>query len=186
MEKSELIFKVLSNEASKEEVMALKDWILLNDANKNEYEDLKLLWEGSQTTNNNERDYIYYSGLQRIKAAIKKKESKSNLIFNLSMILMVISVLSIIYFLLYSNSKKENKVLLKFNRAPMFQIISDLEMKYNIKIVMPKNLSNCVFTGSLYNDSAEDAILYLAESMNFEYRVVGERVFKLKGAGCTK
>lgn len=50
MDRVPLIYKVLSGEANHHEKTELNDWIAQDKGNKEEYEDIKLLWENSPAT----------------------------------------------------------------------------------------------------------------------------------------
>lgn len=50
MDKTQLIYRVLSSSASDDEVRKLEQWIALNDENRLHYEELKILWGASQDT----------------------------------------------------------------------------------------------------------------------------------------
>jgi ferric-dicitrate binding protein FerR (iron transport regulator) len=68
MDKSLLIHKVLSGDATEAEKAELNDWISSDPNNAEEYEDLKLLYEGSVNIEEkiNERDDQYYSNRKAI------------------------------------------------------------------------------------------------------------------------
>jgi hypothetical protein len=187
MEKSELIFKVLSSEASSEEVKELDDWISLNASNKNEYEDLKLLWEGSREVNVINRDDTYRDGFQKIRSIISKRKRKKKWLTAGIVILVAMAIMAIPYYLISSNRWQVNKnTSIKFNQVPLLEVIAVLEKEYSIEIIAPTKILDCEFTGSFYNDSAKDVVRSIAESMSMEYNRVDDNTFKLNGSGCTK
>ena len=187
MDKTELILKVLLNEATNQEVMKLNDWIALNDSNRNDFENVKLLFENKSDRTEVVRDEAYHNSWNNIKSTYRKRARLRKLVSFLAIILVVFSFLSIAFYFTSVNLEKNNKIeLLKFNRTPISEVIFTLERKYEIEIIASPDILNCEFTGSFYNDSALDAIQSIAESMNFEYSVVSAQLFRLNGSGCIK
>jgi ferric-dicitrate binding protein FerR (iron transport regulator) len=186
MDKSELIFKVLSKEASGKEIAELEEWMALNDTNKTDYAELKLIWEDMQSENKIEYDEERDEELKKIKALTRKKEKKQQRMFTAAWVLAAFSISSILYFLITSSWEQyNNDVSLKFHHAPMSQVIVELEEEYNIDIEATSNIMGCEFTGSFYNDTAPRVLKNIAQSMKFQYSTIDERTFKLEGSGCT-
>src|SRR5258706_6205175 len=74
MDKSVIIFKVLSGHASELEKNELNIWITQSDANREEFNNLKLLWESSGEAER--KDDHFYDGLYKIQAKIRQRQRR--------------------------------------------------------------------------------------------------------------
>ncbi|MBL0739623.1 FecR family protein [Chryseolinea lacunae] len=71
-----------------------------------------------------------------------------------------------------------------FNDAPLRDVIRDLEKAYPCTIkVSDTNITNCRLTATFENDSAENLLTLVAESLNLSVASSGT-IFTLEGEGC--
>lgn len=184
MEKASLIFKVLSREASQDERAELEHWIAQSEANKSEYDDLKLLWEHSSTARPVEPDH-FYAGLDKIKSKIRLKRSirrRNSSIKWVSAIVVTVLVTIALFIVTDPASKR----LLRFDNATLGEIIPELEKSFHIDIETGSDaILACRFTGTFYKKDDEQAMIQsLSKAMNLNYEVVKSNVYRLTGSGC--
>lgn len=184
MEKTELIFKVLSKEATAQEVNELETWINLDPINKSDYEDLKILWEG-HAAKINSADSPTDDGFQRIRLAIRQKEKKKKIAYIIGVGLLLVIFFTIIRFFVSREQERNNReVVVRFEHVTLASIASKFNEKYRVLLDVPVQLQACEFTGVLYNDSPEDALKFITESLNLEFSVINQHSYKIRGNGC--
>ena len=74
MEVVSLTYKVLSGQANESEKEELDRWIAQSEANRREFEDIRLLWENSATRENG--DETNDSGFEEVRSRLKKRVAK--------------------------------------------------------------------------------------------------------------
>jgi ferric-dicitrate binding protein FerR (iron transport regulator) len=184
MDKSAMIFKVLSGEANELEKKELDIWITQSDANREEFNDLKLLWESSREEAGN--DHHFYESLYKIQAQIRqrqrRKRSKPIVLIGLAAIGLIGLLL---YFIPLLTLSSDN---LRFNNAPLRLVVGALESKYHIQIEAErKEILACQFTGSFYMvDNPQDAIRSICSALNLKYEIMGKGKYRLTGFGCAQ
>jgi ferric-dicitrate binding protein FerR (iron transport regulator) len=73
---------------------------------------------------------------------------------------------------------------LVFKDLPMREVIADIEKAYPYSIrLSDKNINNCRLTATFDNDSAENLVNLIAETLNLSVAKNGN-VFTLEGEGC--
>lgn len=199
MDKSWMIDKVLSGKASEREKDELNTWIATDPEIKNDYEDMKLLWDNARRIGDIDHDDSFYDGLRKIEKKInllRKKGTKIKFYKTMSMI----AVLAAIVFTISTALKKHVARTtgydhaidspytdnLRFDDATLEKILKTLETKYGIVVeIKDKELLHCRFTGTFYQDVTPDDILYtLAQAMDLEYKMLDSKKYTLKGKGC--
>lgn len=184
MEKTQLIFKVLSKEATAQEVNELEAWINLDPINKYDYEDLKILW-GGQAGIINSPGVLNDDGFQRIKLAIRKNQKKKKIAYIVSIgFLLVIFLFIIHFFIKHYQEKSNSEVAIGFEYVALSRIASTFKEKYHVLLDIPAHLQSCEFTGVVYNDSPKDALKFITESLNLEFSIINSQSFKVWGQGC--
>lgn len=112
MNTTQLIYRVLSGEASEEEKLRLEQWKTLNDANRLEYEDIKILWECSRDTGGADfSEEGYRQGWQQIKQKMVAIQQKRKRIRVIIVIAIIVFLLGVIGWLAYSWGKEERPSL---------------------------------------------------------------------------
>ena len=184
MDKSVMIFKVLSGQASELEKEDLDRWITQSDANREEFDDLKLLWESSREEQR--KDNHFYDSLYKIQAKIRQRQrrKRSRFIVWIGLVAMGLTGL-LLYFAFPPTLSSDN---LRFNHTPLRLVVDALESKYHIQIEAEnKEILACEFTGSFYMvDNPQDAIRSVCSALSLKYEVVSEERYRLTGFGCVK
>lgn len=107
MDQTSLIYRVLSGNASDAEKREFDAWVALNDANKAEFEDIKLLWDNSPDEDAVEHDDEYYEGLRKIMSEIRVREQRRKIQKAILHIALMAGLLTLIFFTSYFLSKQE-------------------------------------------------------------------------------
>jgi ferric-dicitrate binding protein FerR (iron transport regulator) len=185
MDKIALIYKVLTGEASENEKKELHDWLDQGENNRNEFEDVKLLWGNANNSDQFLPHASFHEGLNKIKALVKAKIRRRRQL-KMTAALIMVSVLVIACFFFYDTKAPEPQRYLRFNNTALSQVINALEDEYNVHIEMEKEeLSTCRFTGTFYRTRDVDPILRtLDEALNLNHEIVGERRYRVTGTGC--
>lgn len=186
MDKTSLIYKVLSNAASETERKELDEWLSQSEENKIEFNDVKLLWETSKDSDQS----FSKNGLSKIKAVMQSKlrrreQSTRNWVL---IALLVIAVLVFTYFFFFHKTQNQDSVgRLKFDNASLKQVIRTLEDQYDVRIEFENSkISACTFTGIFYQTSGVDEVLQtIGESLNLRYRLTREGEYLVTGSGCS-
>lgn len=99
MDPVNLIFKVLSNEATPEEVMTLEKWVQADRSNRNDYEDLKLLWQSAEMAKKAKQEGRKDEGFPKLMASIKRRQQRKRIVYKLlTLLLFLITGLVIFLF----------------------------------------------------------------------------------------
>jgi ferric-dicitrate binding protein FerR (iron transport regulator) len=179
-----LIYQVLANKASEAEKKEVVDWIAGNDANKAEFDDIKLLLESGSSTI--EPDTSDGAGLQKIQARFLAKEKqfrqKKTMLIIGSFVL--VALVSMLYFLL--NTSNDSRVFV-FNNARLENVVNALEAAYDIGIKVEKPTAlNCTLTGTFFEvENSIDLVKSVSAALGLEYELLSDGQYILKGPGCT-
>ncbi len=183
MDKTTLIFKVLSGAANQDEKAELENWIAQHQGNKAEFNDLKLLWD-SANVDSVDKSVDFYEGLIKIKSRIKETlltRRRNRAIMWIGV--MGITIVVTIY--LFVTSSPANG-LLKFNKTPLTEVIPALEKEFHINIKTGSDeILKCRFTGTFSkNENDLDLVRSLSEAMNLSFEILNDDVYRLTGSGC--
>ena len=74
---------------------------------------------------------------------------------------------------------------LEFKRAPLQDVIRQIEEKYSITCFVPIELRQCTFTGTLEGASLADVIRILSYSMRIEFKQTSIDRYYISGKSCT-
>lgn len=180
MSKSELIFKVLSNQATGQEIVELESWINESDDNREEYEDIKLLWDNSPENDTYEKDHSFYDGLKDIKQTIqrRRRQRQARTVF------LIIAFILILYLALSYMPSTRQPLSIRLVDVPLSDLPLIFRERYNVKVSIPDNLVECQFSGVLYQESAVDALRIISESLDLTYSKIEKDSFVMVGKGC--
>jgi transmembrane sensor len=70
-----------------------------------------------------------------------------------------------------------------FSNTDLVTVVEDLNRVYDKKIVLGENLSNCHLTVSFSNESQEEIVAVIAETLGLTVKKSGETI-TLEGPGC--
>jgi len=182
MDRTTIIFRVLSGTASDSENLAIAKWLDASDENQSEFRDLKLLWTNLQYTKT-EKDDSFYNGLRKIKEQVytrARKRKAAQLLVSIFFIFSLVAVFAI-YFSLSPPSTH-----LAFDKVRLQDVITTVEDKYRIKVEAREvSALSCLFTGSFNNvDGADEIIRSIGLALNLKYEVIEKDRYRFSGNGC--
>lgn len=189
MDRSSLIYKVLSNEATETERKELDEWLSQSEENKIEFNDIKLLWETSGDSDQLTSKNQLKEGLSKIKALMQSKlrRREQNTRTWVLIVLAIVSVLVFTYLLFQKSQNRDSIGRLKFDNVSLEQVINTLEDRYDVHIEFEnKKVSTCTFTGIFYQTKNVDEVLQtLDEALNLNHKLTGEGEYLVTGTGCS-
>lgn len=183
MDKTTLIFKVLSGEASEHELAELDNWTAQSDANKSEYENLKLHWDITGSIHQVNPAH-FYDGLVKIKARIKEKNAirkqKRTIIW-----IGIIMTTVLFTTALFTISNPAPYPVLRFDSAPLSEVISKLEREFHIDIKTDPGILACRLTGTFYKKGDQQGVIRsVSAALKLNYEILSDNVYHLSGSGC--
>ena len=188
MNRTPLIYKVLSNAASESEKKAMEDWLEESEENKTEFDNVKLLWETSNNPDSSFPKIQMVEGLTKIKALMQPKfmrreRSWRNLVWTA---LLLIGVLMFTDAYLKNVKNKDSRVRLKFNNVSVEEVVKTLEDEYDVRIELDnKKIGACRFTGVFYQAENVDEILQiLDQALSFRHQRKQKSEYLVTGTGC--
>lgn len=124
MDRVSLIYRVLANEADPTEKKELDDWIAKSEANRVEFEDIKLLWEFSEMAP--DHGYVDDLGFEKIKQQVmqrlKAKARLKHALYTIALVIAILIVVLVTKLTWFSDSDG-----MQFNRTGLKEIIKELE-----------------------------------------------------------
>jgi ferric-dicitrate binding protein FerR (iron transport regulator) len=185
MDKVSLIYRVLSGEASHEEAAVLDNWIKLSEANKEEFLNIKLLWENTPSDNKNDEESD--KGLRKIKAKINSRRTRAFLQAATKIILIlgaIIFSMLMIYSIAVRASGKGAR-LNRFHDISLRAMCDSLEVQYGVSIRLSPEIADCKFSGTFYSHSADMVLVTLSGKLKLNLEREDNRTFQLVGKACT-
>lgn len=178
---TELIHKVLSNNATESERQTLEDWLSADVENQTEFNNVRLLWTQLSHDSNP-------AGFEKIKNLIRER-ARSRKRENLIKSCLVLAVVLVVAFLTIVNlhvRQQNNPAYLRFENATLSSVINDLEKHYSIKIeVETLTVLSCTFTGTFYKSQSSNEIIdIIASAASLTLEPKNGLIYKLKGEGC--
>jgi len=183
MDRVALIYKVLSGEASLDEKQELDEWIAKSETNREEFEDIKLLWEISPLPSDAEQDENGFDKIrQRIQQRFRRKKQIRAVLYTC-----IVITLAVLFFLLLRQTWLRNPDGVQFNDTGMKEVIRMLENKYHIQIeVNNPELLKCHFTATLYKiQDKQTALRSIEHSLDVAFIAQSKRKYNLVGNGCS-
>lgn len=183
MDRVSLIYKVLGGEADQAEQKELEDWIAKSEANREEFEDIKLLWEFSETTPDHE--HVDDRGFEKIKQQVMQRlKAKARLKHALYAIALAIAILLLVLVTKWTWFSDLDSV--QFNRTGLNEIIKELEKNYSIQIdVSNPGIQRCRLTATFYKvDDEQLTLKAIEQALNVEFIMSGKRKYNLRGSAC--
>ncbi len=186
MDTVSLINKVLSGSASNNEIDTLKQWLQRSKENQIEFENLKLLW--TQETNAvTQPEPGFFLGLQAIQSRIQSRINRKKHIVQIYTAIALVAVLLLTLIYRKDSLTGPEGDNLQFENATLSTIISTLQKKYSIEILVEKKeLLACRFTGTFCHISgAEQAIKTISLALNVPYKVIPDsHIYQFIGSEC--
>jgi ferric-dicitrate binding protein FerR (iron transport regulator) len=169
MDRVSLIYRVLANEADPTEKKELDDWIAKSEANREEFEDIKLLWEFSEMTP--DHGQVDDRGFEKIKQQVMQRlKAKARLKHALYAIALAVAILILVLVTKWTWFSDSDSV--QFNRTGLNEIIKELEKNYSIQIDVSKV------------DDEQLTLKAIEQALNVEFIMSGNRKYSLRGSAC--
>jgi ferric-dicitrate binding protein FerR (iron transport regulator) len=184
MERVKQIYRALSGEALPAEKEHLQQWIDANPLNREEYMDIKLLWENKFLLASSSTEIK--QGLRKIKRRIGVRSSSRPMraLTMLVMISLFTALLTLSVYVSFVLTAKQPPVRMQFEAVALEQVCKTMEQSYGIKISMPAQLGDCKFSGSFYNEPTEKAITSLTENLGISFRKIDSKSYSISGRNC--
>ncbi len=184
MDRVKQIFNVLSGRANPEEIAALQRWLNESEANREEYENIKLLWVNTIATNSKKQ--VNDSGFERLRRRMRAHTVRARRIKVTAVaVFFSISAFFAGYFPGTFQSGRSPRAW-QFNQAKLVEVIPRLEKAFNISILVGhESLLECRVTATLVEvKDVREAVSSIARSLNLHCAEKGDGIFELKGNGC--
>lgn len=163
MDRVSYIYRVLSGEASEVEKQELKDWIAMNPENKEEFENIRLLWESEQRTepvNSQESDQDFEKLRSRIKKHHVRNRRTRTALFVLASLMLVSTTL------IWINRYNAGSPGYRFDEVALTNVIALLESRYDIQVEVPNpELLQCLYSGIFFRTKHEGEVLRAMEQV---------------------
>lgn len=177
-----LIYKVLSNTATEEERLRLEKWIGQSAENREEFENVKLLWFSAYTTtfeDNRTDDDGFARIRQKVRMKTRAKRRRRFLLFTGLALLA-----SALYIYVSTATRSSDKLV--FEDQPLVSVIELVEKDYDIAITIEnEGLLQCSVTGTFYEvESPSNLVSSIASAIGARYEVVGDKQFRITGGRC--
>jgi ferric-dicitrate binding protein FerR (iron transport regulator) len=183
MDTAEMILHVLEGKASKQQRATLSHWVSKSDANKWEYNDIRLLWYAAQTRLEFSDSTV--TGFIKIRSEVaRQKEDRVRKTFSIVVVTILISLCTAyFYFFLH---KPSPDLYLKFEKTPLSEVFKTLETTYDISISVPQEaILTCSFTGTFYRpDAGQDIVKSISQALGMHLKILSPQTLRLEGSGC--
>ncbi len=184
-----LVDKVLSGTASPAEKAQLEEWLNADVKHREEYEDLKTLWNYSKESDVKEKDPNFYEGLNRIKEIIELRRrtiGKRDWKTYIAVLALVISIVALVYSCFSYIKSYGNEKPIKIENRPLAQVFELIQKKYQVTFhVTNKEILTCPFTGT-FNATAglEDVLSTISRSTGLDLKKEVDARIKVSGTSC--
>jgi hypothetical protein len=167
MEIYRLIDKVLAQTATQTEQAWVNDWINSHPDNRNEFDNLKLLYQLSRGID----PAINKDNIQKIKATIKNQNAqfKNRIMIGILTIILMVSI-SRFYF---NAGQPINDQYLIANQTSLDSIVQILSSHYHVPIFINDNIEiPCILTGRIdLSETVTDCLESLSWAVNLTYEI---------------
>jgi hypothetical protein len=184
---TQVIYKVLSGTASPDERRAVDEWISKSNENKEEFNNLRLLWmPGKSASKEKSTEVRGFSSIRNIIEERIRKRKRQQLRQTVGIFLTIIVIALVPIFVLnFQHEPPDNYI--RFEKADLDSVIRSIESNYHVKIEVERSeILTCSFTGTFYKlQMSEDVMKSLAMAMNLKCEPLSNNVYKLTGSGCT-
>lgn len=121
-----------------------------------------------------------------IKRAIRKQRliRKRNWVMLISFLAVAVSIMAYLLVLTFPTVDGRVREPIKFEVVPLREVVAVLERKFDVQIETMEGLDGCKFSGSFYNDSPEQVISVIAESLGARFTMTEDGTFRIEGGEC--
>lgn len=184
MNKVSLIYKVLSGEASAAEQKELADWVDETPGNREEFEDIKLLWTTTEQADGG--DSPLSDGFDKIKARVRAGVRRRRWFKAIGKTVVIIVFGLAAFFLLHHSERwLPGAQNFELQDVALEEAIGVIDDRYNIRIevedreLLQRHITLVVYEVKHWQDVVES----LAEALNVEVTAVSRKRYKLIEAG---
>lgn len=184
MERIDQIYRVLSGTATAADQADLHRWIDADELNREEYLNLKLLWENTQSSSHDPKELE--RGIRRIRGRIKVRTTGASAaaVKLLMVISLVAAVIAVSFYLSRVYTDKHNLVRMQFEDTALGEVCNTMELSYGMKISLTPPIAGCKFSGSFYNEPTEKALTAIASKLGLAVSKTGSRSYSISGDNC--
>ena len=186
MSRIDVIYRVLSGLASKAEKEELERWIGRSDANRAEYEDLKLLYRHSRAARGAPRDARYYETFEQIRRTARARLHRRARARRVSRLAGALACMALALFIAAHAVNDFRPASLEFQDQALGQVLPIIERADGIEVRVEKEaLRSCRFTGLFYRvDRPDDVIRSISVAVRAELVATAPGKYRLLGRGC--
>ncbi|NOT73434.1 MAG: DUF4974 domain-containing protein [Cyclobacteriaceae bacterium] len=182
-----LIDRVLSGKATPDEKEELEKWMAADPRNKEEYEDMKLLWEFSKDTSDKRKtDPHFYEGLYKIRDIIelRKRSGKNDWKVYLAILALIFSLVALVYCCIsYQSKESRGGQAITIQQRCLDEVFVIVQKRYNVSIAVDNpSVMKCRFTGT-FNSRArlEEVMDVIRKSTGLDYHITDRSHITIKG-----
>lgn len=188
MEMTDMIFKVLAGTATAAEKKAVEVWIAGSAENRQEYEDLRMLWMISRRAVPDDRgggSSESSEGFRRIREAVgvrrQKRQRRVGRIAGVVFVCVAAVLLTAIYMM-----RDSQLPLLEFQDASLQSVLRVLEHEYGIEVrAEDEALLACPVTVIFYRvDQPDEVIRSVSDAVKAHVVTTAPGKYRLTGQGC--
>lgn len=187
MNRQDIIYRALSGGATQSEQAELDAWIARSEANREEYEDLKLLWEVSRglsadTDADEGGDEAFGRIAKAVKARFRRKKRRRRAgRVGIALAGFVAALTLAVY-----AAKESRPSVLEFRDASVQSVLHVIEREYGVEVRAEDDaLLACRFTGTFYRmDRPDDVLRHLSNAIKADIETAAPGRYRLKGSGC--
>lgn len=186
MDRSKIIYDVLAGTAPEEKKQELEAWVAQSRGNREEYEDLRLLWDLSRSMEEGGRSRDYYEGLERIKIAIRARLGRRSRKLLTVRIAGVLACVAFAVYVMFNPVKNSQSQWLEFHNEPLQNVLQTIEREYKVEVrTEGTSLLQCRFTGVFYRiDQPDQVVGAISQAIKADVESTAPGRYKLKGRGC--
>jgi ferric-dicitrate binding protein FerR (iron transport regulator) len=185
MSNANLIYRVLRGVASEDEREELSRWLGRSAANREEYENLKLVYRYSWHVRGAVKDTRYYERLEHIRRTAGARLNRKVRARRVLRLVGALACIALAVFVWSHAIFDFRPTSLHFQDQTLGHVLSRIERSYGIEVQVEKGaLESCRFTGTFYRvDRPDDVIRSISRAINAELVSTAPGKYRLLG-GC--
>ncbi len=184
MKMTDTIFKVLGGSATAGEHRAVKAWVSHSRGNREEYENLSMLWAASRGAAAERRRGDDNEGFRRIREAVTRRRDRrrrTTRVFGVALVCGALIMLTTFFATMNSPLP-----LLVFQDESLRSVLSVVEREYGIEVIADdETLLACPVTVLFYRVDQPDEILRsISDALSADVVNTAPGKYRLTGHGC--
>lgn len=181
---TDTIFKVLGESATVGERRAVKAWVAQSRGNREEYENLSLLWTALHGAAGEGRRVDDTDGFRRIREAVtRRRDMRRRTTRAVAVALVCGALIMLTSFFATMNAPLP---LLEFQEESLRSVLSVVEREYDIEVVADdETLLACPVTVMLYRiDQPGEVLRSISDALSADVVNTAPGKYRLTGRGC--